>query len=247
MKLYQLAVSLRAICDNNKSLILQIIPRLGLDEVEVERIVDSACKETPKGLSKTMQEVLGALMPKKPEAPTEREIDQWLWDWGEQIEALMPQFPILKDVCKGLKKNQYVAALFVAGGFMMTLMTRCTYSFYHRPEEQRRLNCAVQIIGDPASGKSFATRLYKLLIAPIIEADRAGKDAINAYREQMKTKGANKEKPKKPKAVIRVHPARTSNAQFIQDMVNAVEEVDGEKMQLHMLTFDTELDNTIRG
>jgi hypothetical protein len=36
-----------------------------------------------------------------------------------------------------------------------------------------------------------------------------------------------------------------SNAQFIQDMVNAVEEVDGEKMQLHMLTFDTELDNTI--
>ena len=245
VKLYQLAVSLRAICDNNKQLVYSVLPRLGLDNMEVERIVESACKETPKGLSKAMQEVLGALMPKKPVAPTEREIDQWLWDWGEQIEALMPQFPILKDVCKGLKKNQYVAALFVAGGFMMTLMTRCTYSFYHRPEEQRRLNCAVQIIGDPASGKSFATRLYKLLIAPIIEADRAGKDAINAYREQMKTKGANKEKPKKPKAVIRVHPARTSNAQFIQDMVNAVEEVDGEKMQLHMLTFDTELDNTI--
>ena len=245
VKLYQLAVSLRAICDNNKQLVYSVLPRLGLDNMEVERIVESACKETPKGLSKAMQEVLGALMPKKPEAPTEREIDQWLWDWGEQIEALMPHFPILRDVCKGLKKNQYVAALFVAGGFMMTLMTRCSYSFYHRPEEQRRLNCAVQIIGDPASGKSFATRLYKLLIAPIIEADRAGKDAINAYREQMKTKGANKEKPKKPKAVIRVHPARTSNAQFIQDMVNAVEEVDGQKMQLHMLTFDTELDNTI--
>ena len=61
----------------------------------------------------------------------------------------------------------------------------------------------------------------------------------------MKTKGANKEKPKKPKVVVRVHPARTSNAQFIQDMVNAVEVVDGEEMQLHMLTFDTELDNTV--
>jgi hypothetical protein len=42
-----------------------------------------------------------------------------------------------------------------------------------------------------------------------------------------------------------VHPARTSNAQFIQDMVNAVENVDGEEMHLHMLTFDTELDNTL--
>ena len=246
VKLYQLAVSLRAICDNNKQLVLSVVPRLGLDDVEVERIVDSACKEPPKGLSKAMQEVLAAVNPKKAEAPTEREIDQWLWDWGEQIEALFDDFPILKDVCRGLKRNQYAAAMFVSGGFMMTLMTRCKYSFYHRPEELRRLNCGVQVIGDPASGKSFATRLYKQLIAPIIAADRVGKEAINAYREQMKTKGANKEKPKKPKVAIRVHPARTSNAQFIQDMVNSVEEVDGEKIQLHMLTFDTELDNTLR-
>ena len=168
-----------------------------------------------------------------------------LWDWGEQIEALSEEFPILKDICKGLKRNQYPAALFVAGGLMMTLMTRCTYRFYHRPEELRRLNNSTFIIGDPASGKSFATRLFKLLAAPIVAADKIGKDAINAYREQMRTKGANKEKPKKPKVVVRVHPARTSNAQFIQDMVNSVEEVDGQPMQLHMLTFDTELDNTV--
>ena len=170
---------------------------------------------------------------------------QWLWDWGAQIEELFEYFPILKDVCKGLKRNQYPAALIVSGAFEMTLMTRCTYRFYHRPEELRRLNSSALIIGDPASGKSFATRLFKLLAAPIVAADKVGRDAINAYREQMRTKGANKEKPKKPKVVVRVHPARTSNAQFIQDMVNAVELVDGEEMHLHMLTFDTELDNTV--
>ena len=173
------------------------------------------------------------------------DIDRWLWEWGEQIEALFDDFPLLKDICRGLKKNQYPAALFVGGGLLMTLMTRCTYHFYHRPEEIRRLNNSTLIIGDPASGKSFANRLYKILAAPIVYADKVGKDAINAYREQMRTKGANKEKPKKPKVVVRVHPARTSNAQFIQDMVNAVEVVDGVEMQLHMLTFDTELDNTI--
>ena len=243
VKLYQLAVSLRAICDNNRQLLMEIMPRLGLSEEEVRSIVESACKETPKGLSKAMRSVLEGN--KNPSEQSEHDIDQWLWDWGEQIERLFDDFPILRDVCKGLKRNQYASALFVSGGFMMTLMTRCRYSFYHRPEELRRLNCEVMVIGDPASGKSFATRLYKLLIAPIIAADRIGKDAINAYREQMKTKGANKEKPKKPKVVVRVHPARTSNAQFIQDMVNAVEEVDGEPMQLHMLTFDTELDNTL--
>ena len=176
---------------------------------------------------------------------TEDDISRWLWDWGEQIEALFEDFPLLKDICKGLKRNQYPAALFVGGGFLMTLMTRCTYRFYHRPEELRRLNNSTLVIGDPASGKSFATRLYKLLTGPIAEADKIGKDAINAYREQMRTKGANKEKPKKPKVVVRIHPARTSNAQFIQDMVNAVEVVDDQPMQLHMLTFDTELDNTV--
>ena len=212
VKLYQLAVNLRAICDNNKTLLLQVMPRLGLDEQELQSIDDMA---------------------------------HWLWQWGEQIEGMFEDYPILKDVCKGLKRNQYPAAMFVAGGLMMTLMTRCTYRFYHRPEELRRLNNSTLIIGDPASGKSFATRLYKLLAAPIIATDKIGKDAINAYREQMRTKGANKEKPKKPKAIVRVHPARTSNAQFIQDMVNSVEEVDGEMMQLHMLTFDTELDNTL--
>ena len=173
------------------------------------------------------------------------DINRWLWDWGAQIEELSKDFPLLKDICKGLKKNQYPAAVFVAGGLMMTLMTRCTYRFYHRPEELRRLNNSTLIIGDPASGKSFATRLFKLLAAPMVAADRDGIAAINRYKEEMKTKGANKEKPQKPKALFRVHPARTSNAQFIQDMVNAVEVVDGTEMQLHMLTFDTELDNTL--
>ena len=175
----------------------------------------------------------------------DEDISRYLWEWGDQIEALMDDFPLLRDICKGLKHNQYPAALIVSGGLMMTLMTRCSYRFYHRPEELRRLNCSALIIGDPASGKSFATRLYKLLMTPVFEADKVGKDAINAYREEMRTKGANKEKPKKPKVVIRIHPARTSNAQFIQDMVNAVEIIDGQPMHLHMLTFDTELDNTV--
>ena len=241
VKLYHLAVNLRAICDNNKNLLLEVMPRLGLEEQEFRSIVESACKEQPKGLSKTMREIIG----NENQNSQLSTINSQLNDWGEQIEVLSEDFPLLKDICKGLKRSQYPAALFVSGGLLMTLMTRCTYRFYHRPEELRRLNNSTLIIGDPASGKSFATRLFKLLSVPIKEVDEEGIKAINAYREQMRTKGANKEKPKKPKVTIRIHPARTSNAQFIQDMVNSVEEVDGKPMQLHMLTFDTELDNTL--
>ena len=60
VKLYQLAVNLRAICDNNKALLLQVMPRLGLDEQEMQSIVESACKEPPKGFSKVIREIMGA-------------------------------------------------------------------------------------------------------------------------------------------------------------------------------------------
>ena len=231
-------------------------------ESAAERMREKEKKYLSQMPSKVMQEAIkeatGKTWQEITNLPEEKESGaadngQWsmfngqssLATWGEQIESLFEYYPMLKDICKGLKKNQYPAAMIVAGAFGMTLMTRCYYRFYHRPEELRRLNSSALIIGDPASGKSFATRLFKLMAAPIIKADKVGKDAINAYREQMRTKGANKEKPKKPKVVVRVHPARTSNAQFIQDMVNAVETVDGEEMHLHMLTFDTELDNTV--
>ena len=198
-----------------------------------------------KVTGKSYQEITKTQEKKEATTLSEDEINTRLWDWGEQIEQLSEHYPLLKDICKGLKKNQYPAALVVGGGMMMTLMTRCTYRFYHRPEELRRLNCSALVIGDPASGKSFATRLYKLLMTPVFESDKIGKDAINAYREEMRTKGANKEKPKKPKVVIQIHPSRTSNAQFTQDMINAVAMIDGVKMHLHMFTFDTELDNTL--
>ena len=252
-----LADHLRYITDNDPVLIERILRETPFvaeivkerDEDVAQSVKSAQGYEFLKGIPKRMQEALqkaGAKEEKTGDAVCRpSDISPMLWTWGEQIEALFDDFPLLRDICKGLKRNQYPAALFVGGGLLMTLMTRCTYRFYHRPEELRRLNNSTFIIGDPASGKSFATRLYTLLAEPIVEADKAGKDAINAYRELMKTKGANKDKPRKPKVVVRLHPARTSNAQFIQDMVNAVETVDGKDMQLHMLTFDTELDNTV--
>ena len=252
-----LADHLRYITDNDPVLIERILRETPFvaeivkerDEDVAQTVKSAQGYEFLKGIPKRMQEALqkaGAKEEKTGDAVCRpSDISPMLWTWGEQIEALFDDFPLLRDICKGLKRNQYLAALFVGGGLLMTLMTRCTYRFYHRPEELRRLNNSTFIIGDPASGKSFATRLYTLLAEPIVEADKAGKDAINAYRELMKTKGANKDKPRKPKVVVRLHPARTSNAQFIQDMVNAVETVDGKDMQLHMLTFDTELDNTV--
>ena len=173
------------------------------------------------------------------------EINRLLDQWGAEIEALFDEFPLLRDVCKGLKRSQYPAAMFVGSGAMMTLMTRCTYRFYHRPERERRLNCSLLIIGHPASNKSMADDICDILMAPVEASDKAGLAALNRYKQDQKKKAANKEGKDKPQGIIRIHPARTSNGQLIQDMLNAKEIVDGREIQLHMFTFDTELDNSI--
>ena len=241
VKLYQLAVQLRTICDNNRGLLLKVMPTFGLDEAEMASIVDSACKEPPKGFSKVMREIVSA----GDEVTDITNMNAQLEQWGAEIEALFDDFPMLKDVCAGLKRNQYPAALFVAGGTLMTLMTRCYYRFYHRPQQLRRLNCSVYIIGHPASNKSMADDICETLIQPIDEADKAGLAALNKYKRETKKKAANKEGKDKPNNIIRIHPSRTSNGQLIEDMINAKEIVDGKEVQLHAFTFDTELDNSI--
>ena len=173
-------------------------------------------------------------------------IEQTLYKAGKEIEEFFGSYPCLKEVCYGLETAARPAALFVGAAFLGTLMTRCTYKFYFQPEALRRLNYAVFIVGDPGTGKSFAAQLYKILAEPIIRESRKGMNTMNRYkrkRKQWEDGGMKGDGPKQPHPLIRTHPARTSNKVFISDMIHAVDIVDGQEMNLHMLSFDTELDN----
>ncbi len=230
-----------------------IINERGEDVTQTVGDADDRVREREKKfgadvkISKAMQEAFKKLAPPEQTVPastsTGSEAELPLKSWGEQIEALKDVYPCLKEALIGLPTAGYPAGMFTAAAFFGTLMTRTWYYFYHHPEEERRLNYCMFVIGDPASGKSFANRLYKQIAAPIKTADKVGYEAINRYKEETRTKGSNKEKPKKPVVIIRDHPARTANGVFITDMNNAVETVEGKQMHLHMLTYDSELDN----
>ena len=254
--LLRLARDLRYICDRRADVVRRVLMQqqwvrdLAAEGDAVDQTIKDACDykyyaNVPKQLRDVLEKLGAVQSENQADDKTEGAEAQPLPldEWGSEIGKLFDSYPCLREALGGLPVAGRPAGLFVTGAFLGTLMTRTWYYFYHRPEELRRLNYCVMVIGDPASGKSFATRLYKLIAAPIKTADKVGYDALNRYKEEMRTKGSNKEKPKKPVVVIRDHPARTSNAQFIQDMNNAVEVVDGEPMHLHLLTFDSELDN----
>ena len=266
----KLATDLMLMLDGDKKLVQTIVERQSwVQEIieerdeDVAQTVESAAKQLAKKEettskpypSKAMQAAIQAvtgltyreLISESAAESSETartSIEKKLQQWGEEIEGMFDDFPLLRDVCEGLKKSQYPAALFVAGGVMMTLMTRTWYRFYHRPQQERRLNCSLFIIGHPASNKSMADDIYEVLSTPIAAADKAGLAALNRYKQDTKKKPANKEGKDKPQGIIRIHPARTSNGQLIQDMLNAKETIEGKEIQLHLFTFDTELDNS---
>ena len=264
----KLATDLMLMLDGDKKLVQTIVERQSwVQEIieerdeDVAQTVESAAKQLAKKEettskpypSKAMQAAIESVTGKSyreleaspdPSKGRGASIEQKLAEWGEEIEGMFDDFPLLRDVCAGLTKSQYPAALFVAGGVMMTLMTRTWYRFYHRPQQERRLNCSLFIIGHPASNKSMADDIYEVLSTPISAADKAGLAALNRYKQDQKKKAANKEGKDKPQGIIRIHPARTSNGQMIQDMLNAKETIEGKEMQLHLFTFDTELENS---
>ena len=89
---------------------------------------------------------------------------------------------------------------------------------------------------------------YKLIADPIIQADQCMTDALNRYKESRterttSTKAQKAEALKKPEVGIRVHPARTATGEFIRHMLAAKEIIQGQPLQLHMFSFDSELDN----
>ena len=135
--------------------------------------------------------------------------------------------------------------------FRSTIGLRTWYHFWYEPELVRRLNYCIFIIGDPGAGKNIVEKFYKKIADPMIQSDQCLIDAVNRYKEgrterTTSTKAQKGEALKRPEVGIRVHPARTATGEFIRHMNAAVETIQGQPLNLHMFSFDAELDNVTK-
>ena len=168
--------------------------------------------------------------------------------WAEELREMAQYYPCMKELFVNLHPHKLPAVLFSSGALFGTLMTRAWYHFWFDPKIMRRLNYCIFIIGDPGAGKHMIEEFYKLIADPIIQADQCMTDALNRYKESRterttSTKAQKAEALKKPEVGIRVHPARTATGEFIRHMLAAKEIIQGQPLQLHMFSFDSELDN----
>ena len=171
--------------------------------------------------------------------------------WAEELLEMAEYYPCLKELFLNVHPHKLPAVWFSSAAMFGTLMTRSWYHFWYEPEIVRRLNYCIFIIGDPGAGKNVIEKFYFKICDPMIQADQGLIEAVNRYKEgrterSTSTKAQKGEALKKPVVGIRVHPARTSTGEFIRHMMAAVETVQGQPLNLHMFSFDAELDNVTR-
>ena len=171
--------------------------------------------------------------------------------WASELQEMAEFYPCMKELFVNVHPHKLPAVLFSSAALFGTLMTRAWYHFWFTPKIVRRLNYCIFIIGDPGAGKHMIEEFYKQIADPMIQADSCLIDAVNRYKEgrterTTSTKAQKGEALKRPAVGIRVHPARTATGEFIRHMNAAIETIDGKPLNLHMFSFDSELDNVTK-
>ena len=266
-----LADHLRYITDNDPVLIERILRDVPfVADIVKERNEDVAAtvksareykmfKSMPKKLSEALGKVGVKVADQTTPGPSysggERDTDIYeqlpLEKWAEELQEMAEFYPCMKELFLNVHPHKMPAVLFSSAALFGTLMTRAYYHFWYEPEIIRRLNYCIFIIGDPGAGKNVIEKFYFKIADPMIQSDQGLIDAVNRYKDgrterTTSTKAQKGEALKKPVVGIRVHPARTATGEFIRHMLAAVETVQGQPMNLHMFSFDSELDNVTK-
>ena len=265
-----LADHLRYITDNNPELIEQILRQTPFvkdivkerNENVAQTVQSAQSYEFLKGIPRRMQKALekaGITESSQPSdispQPSPNEVDVYavlpLDKWAEELQEMAQHYPCMKELFVNVHPYKLPAVWFSSAALFGTLMTRAWYHFWYEPELIRRLNYSIFIIGDPGAGKNVIEKFYKKIADPMIQADSCLIDAVNRYKEgrterTTSTKAQKGEALKRPVVGIRVHPARTATGEFIRHMNAAIETVEGRPLNLHMFSFDAELDNVTK-
>ena len=217
VKLHKLAVSLRAICDNKKEVLMQVMPRFGLSDAELRSVVDSACKETPKGISKMMQGIVDAL---------EMGISS---DEIEDAEAVRAETGVkvnvkalpmgLKESLTGVPVSMHMPVLCgvlpIAAAYADQVMVEyCDGNLQH-------LGLMSIIRGEQASNKSVVKNAIDVWKRQFDEEDALARKREEEWKERKKGRKANEKAPDDPKVLIRMVPVTVSCSTLLKRFKNA--------------------------
>ncbi|MBR4238844.1 MAG: DUF3987 domain-containing protein [Prevotella sp.] len=219
VKLHKLAVNLRAICDNKKEVLMAVMPRFGLSEQELKSIVDSACKEEPKGVSKKMQSIIDQLTMNNEHADED-------WDAEENTSYFTLPPSLKKNLAMGLKESlEGVPTSMHMPVLCSVLPIAAAYADQVEVEycdgNRQRLGLMSIIRGEQASGKSVCKNVVDVWKRQFDEEDAIARKREEEWKERKKARKANEKAPDDPKVLIRTVPVTVSCSTLLKRFKNA--------------------------
>ena len=217
VKLHKLAVNLRAICDNKKEVLMQVMPRFGLSETELKSVVDSACKEEPKGISKLMQQIIDAL--ELGIASDEIEDAEAVAE-ETGVKVNVRTLPIgLKESLVGVPVSMHMPVLCgvlpIAAAYAdLVEVEYCDGNTHH-------LGLMSIIRGEQASNKSVVKNAVDIWRRQLEEEDAIARKREEEWKEQKKSRKANEKAPEDPHVLIRMVPVTVSCSTLLKRFKNA--------------------------
>ena len=217
VKLHKLAVNLRAICDNKKEVLMQVMPRFGLSDVELRSVVDSACKETPKGISKMMQGIVDALeMGISSDEIEDAEVVQEETGVKVNVRTL----PIgLKESLIGVPVSMHMPVL--CGVLPIAAAYADQVQIQYCDGNLQHLGLMSIIRGEQASNKSVVKNAVDVWKRQFDEEDALARKREEEWKERKKGRKANEKAPEDPKVLIRMVPVTVSCSTLLKRFKNA--------------------------
>ena len=243
-RLHKAAYVMRNITDFNEQTLLTVLPRYGLSEDEMRSIIHSACVAPRSvGMPKTLKQVLDKMTSTSAEddSDDERSITE-----GTVNSQLPPLPPLFRQLAKIAPPDFVIATILcmlpLLGSLGSKLRARYLDRNLHSPSFQ------VSLEAPQASGKSFMSRLAKLLLAPIIDHDTVERQREQEYNERVaelkvtgiKVTPENRDEllGQRPKGIIRYVPATISITKMLMRMENAC--------GLHLVAVCEEIDTVTK-
>ena len=217
VKLHKLAVNLRAICDNKREVLMQVMPRFGLSDVELKSVVDSACKEEPKGISKVMQGIIDALeLGINPDEIEDAEAVAEETGVKVNVKAL----PIgLKESLVGVPVSMHMPVLCGIMPIAAAYADQVTVEYCDGTTH--RLGLMSIIRGEQASNKSVVKNAVDIWKHQLDEEDALARKREEEWKERKKGRKANEKAPEDPHVLIRVVPVTVSCSTLLKRFKNA--------------------------
>jgi hypothetical protein len=257
-KLHRLASHLRYITDNDERLLLDIMPRFGLDETEMRALIHSACSAKFYSMPKMMVKAVDNVRRAGSFAGTGDGADENADKAGRSCPPAMPRkLPGLIKLLVSRTPNLYKPA--VAQAVFPSLAThlwRVRFRYIDNVEHEATLMNV--LMAGTGAGKDCISAPINHIMADIRTRDEANLRREREWKQEVTAKGANKDKRQRPEGLViqeidadMTNPAfvmRTAEADghFLYTKMNEIDQFDAlrgsgrgtQQFQIMCLAFD---------